>query len=334
MSSSVASHAASPAPDNRALFFPLLLAATAVTFILFPVTAHIFPAEASLAQLTAAITFVGSGGHVAASFFFYSDTEMRERLLLPQRNRFIIVPVTFVLGSALFFGLSGPVAVAWGATAYWVWQTHHYTRQNHGILAFASRAAGVPISSLERTAITLTGIAAVLGMVTFVTPTTETGLLEWGWYIHTVALGVFVAGWVLYGVSLFQRNPADCGQRSLVLLMLMLFFMPLFFFADALSAVATYAIAHGLQYLVFMSFVVSRPRRTVGLALLGGFVAAGGGLLFFLRTQHGTQGLMSEAFFGAYLGFVMWHFLLDAGVWRLSEPFQRDYMAERFDFLR
>jgi hypothetical protein len=38
--------------------------------------------------------------------------------------------------------------------------------------------------------------------------------------------------------------------------------------------------------------------------------------------------------FGAYLGIVMWHFLLDAGMWRLSEPFQRAYMGERFAFLR
>jgi hypothetical protein len=30
----------------------------------------------------------------------------------------------------------------------------------------------------------------------------------------------------------------------------------------------------------------------------------------------------------------MWHFLLDAGVWRLSDPFQRSYMARHFDFLR
>ena len=38
--------------------------------------------------------------------------------------------------------------------------------------------------------------------------------------------------------------------------------------------------------------------------------------------------------FGGYLGFVMWHFVLDAGVWRLSQPFQRAYMSQRFACLR
>ena len=34
------------------------------------------------------------------------------------------------------------------------------------------------------------------------------------------------------------------------------------------------------------------------------------------------------------LGIVMAHFVLDAGVWKLSEPFPRNYMAQRFPFLR
>jgi hypothetical protein len=335
MSAPPASSLSTGGPRHIALFFPLLIAATAITFVVFPLASYVLPEDTSLADLTVALFFLGSGGHVAASFFFYTDAEMRERLLVPERNRFLVVPVAIVIGSALFFGLAGLVPEAWGATVYWVWQTHHYARQNHGMLAFASRADGIPISMLERSAITLTGIAAIIGMITFVTPTEETRLFDWNWYIHTVALGVFACAWLLYALSIFrQRHARPTGRRSLVLLVLMLFFLPLFLFTDPLCAVFTYAVAHGLQYLVFMGFVVARPRPVVGLGALVAFVLIGGGLLFVLQRREGIMGAFPDTLYGAYLGIVMWHFLLDAGVWRLSEPFQRRYMSERFDFLR
>ena len=39
------------------------------------------------------------------------------------------------------------------------------------------------------------------------------------------------------------------------------------------------------------------------------------------------------ALYGAFLGTVMTHFVLDAGLWRLREPFQRKYMRQKFYFV-
>ena len=39
------------------------------------------------------------------------------------------------------------------------------------------------------------------------------------------------------------------------------------------------------------------------------------------------------AVYGAFIGIVMTHFVLDAGIWRLRERFQRGYMRERFSFV-
>jgi hypothetical protein len=106
-------------------------------------------------------------------------------------------------------------------------------------------------------------------------------------------------------------------------------------FEDALSAVFVYLVAHGLQYLVFMGFVVRRPgARALRNWLL--LVAATGcvGASIDLARLPGRWGWLGPALLGASYGVVIWHFLLDAGVWRLSETFQRGYMAERFDFLR
>ena len=39
------------------------------------------------------------------------------------------------------------------------------------------------------------------------------------------------------------------------------------------------------------------------------------------------------AIYGAMVGVVMAHFVLDAGIWRLREPFQRGYMRKKFYFI-
>ena len=37
--------------------------------------------------------------------------------------------------------------------------------------------------------------------------------------------------------------------------------------------------------------------------------------------------------YGVYVGVVMTHFVADAGIWRLREPFQRAYMKSKFHFV-
>jgi len=93
--------------------------------------------------------------------------------------------------------------------------------------------------------------------------------------------------------------------------------------------------AHGLQYLIFMSYVAAVPRAALlrrAIALAGFVVLVGAGLEFLQRPE--PFGNLRQAVYGAYLGIVMFHFVLDAGVWRLSQPFPRSYLAERFAFLQ
>ena len=121
----------------------------------------------------------------------------------------------------------------------------------------------------------------------------------------------------------------------MVATILMLFYLPLFVFRNAQLAVGSYAMAHGLQYLIFMGYVAAVPRaalarRAIALVACVGLI---GGLLQILQ-REAPFGDWRMPVFGAYLGIVMWHFLLDDGMWRLSEPFQRAYMGERFAFLR
>jgi hypothetical protein len=316
-------------------FFCLLMAATAIPFALLPTASHLVPRNASIEDLTAFTIFLGSGGHVAASFFFYGDPRTRRFMLGRERRaRFAAAPLFVILFAAVFMMYSEPPFRSWGIITYWIWQTHHYTRQNQGILSFVSRAEGLSVGVLERTAITLTGIAGIFAMTTFVTPFRETALAGLGWQLHSIGLAVFVVGWGFFLASAWKVSPRAAPLRWCVNGVLMLFYLPLFVFDDMQSGVMTYAIAHGLQYLVFMYSVAAVPkeRRTSRLVVLVAVVALGGLLLGWMQ-QESPWGDLRWAVYGAYLGVVMWHFLLDAGVWRLSEPFQRGYMSERFSFL-
>lgn len=317
------------------LFFSLLLGATALPFLLFPLAMHLLPQNLGLGGATAALVFVGSGGHVAASFFFYTDPRIRRFMLDAYRTRFVLVPALLIaamVGLAFFF--EGEPMLGYVILAYWIWQTHHYNRQNHGILAFVSRAEGQPVRTRDRVAVTLAGVAAVLGMVTFVTPWRMTVLADYAWHLDVAALAVFACAWIAYLPSLLGDDPRRTPWRSAILLMVMLFYLPLFFFEDAFTAVMTYAIAHGLQYHVFMAFVAGSPRetRTRAVASLVTWTLVGG-LFLDLSLRQQLWGEFGAVLYAAGLGVTMWHFVLDAGVWRLSEPTQRAYMAERFPFL-
>jgi hypothetical protein len=109
------------------------------------------------------------------------------------------------------------------------------------------------------------------------------------------------------------------------------FFLPIYLFDDPATAIAGYAIAHGLQYVVFMAFVgIDKRPLLPSLAILAGIGAIYAALALWLLDNVPQFG---NGLFGAFIGLVMTHFVLDAGIWRLREPFQRGYMREKFSFV-
>jgi hypothetical protein len=327
--------ASAPAAPDR--FFSALLFVTAVPLCAYGLSEALWTESGGAQRASLWVTFLGSSGHVAASFFFYTDSRVRGYMLANARGRFVWAPLSVIAAASLFFATAGPL-LPYGVTLYWIWQTHHYTRQNHGILSFVGRAYGGAPSELERTALTLAGVGGVIGALTFVAPYRDTFLAHFGWHLHHIALGSYVAGWLCFAAACIRdRRTLRTAHplRSIVALAMMLFYLPLFLFRNPQLAVGSYAMAHGLQYLIFMGYVAAVPRAALlrrALALVVFVVALGSALDFLQRAEH--FGDYRMAVFGAYLGIVMWHFLLDAGIWRLSEPFQRGYMSERFAFLR
>jgi hypothetical protein len=136
------------------------------------------------------------------------------------------------------------------------------------------------------------------------------------------------------------RNREAEGRPPLfvaVYLMSLLFFLPVFAFVDPFPAVAGLTLAHGYQYILLL-VLISGAERTgrlavfalpivIELALLGGILLTAADLRF--QDGAGT----GRALYGAYLGVVMAHFVVDAGLWRLRDEFPRKFLGERIPYL-
>jgi len=319
---------------ERNRFFALLTVATLMPCAFFILRAPQVESLWGTAEITAIVLFFGANGHVGASFFFYLEPGIRRFMIDEGRGRFLLLPPILIGLGALTFVAGGHTVRAYVICAFWIWQIHHFTRQNHGILAFASRSEGIEPSLAERTALALTNVAGILGAFTIIAPYRATVMVGWGWQIHAVGVCVYAAAVLAWLISLSDPARRRPGWRSWIMLLLILFYLPLYVVKDAFLAVFIFLTAHGLQYLVFMGYVVRRSEVRLRNAVIGLAVTTiGVGYAVYVMQSVGLKSAHGRGLLGAAFGVIVWHFLLDARIWRLSEPFQRRTMTERFDFL-
>ncbi len=315
-------------PTSRT-FFGLLLAATLLPILWLSAAGSAAGAQIIPGWATLFLIWLGGSGHVAGSYAFYLEPKARAFMTEERSLRFVWAPlmVVAVVGLTFSFSLTEPL-IGWLILGYWAWQVHHYSRQNIGILGFLARAERLPPSEAELRALRLTdlaGIAASLPLVSDFAATAIAPMSAWFWWL---GLAAFVAAW---GVWLVDRLGTGLRSRArdLGMVVLLLFYAPLFVFDSFPLAVTGFATAHGLQYFLFLTWVARVPSSRQLRAFLGlGVCTLGLGVALFL-SGLGARGTL----YGLGLGVVMAHFVIDAGIWRLREPFQRSYMAERFSFL-
>jgi hypothetical protein len=125
------------------------------------------------------------------------------------------------------------------------------------------------------------------------------------------------------------------------------FFVPLYISNNILISFSSYAIAHGLQYLVFMSVVSLNSSEIPALSPWRGIFKMACLTLFFgficycLADLRGVEFINSHLVTGKLLDFMVCavfggtlaHFVIDAGAWRLRKADSREYMVKRFGFL-
>lgn len=293
----------------------------------------------------ALLLFLGGSMHVASSAWLVTNPVVRE-MARRRPGRFLVAPGSLVVGGAIVgWQLSSP-AMAWVVLAFFGWQFWHFQKQNLGMVALVglSRRPSTPgLSSSERHALLAVGVAgssALLARPELLNLRRQVGDgLSWLWWPSVV---VFVAGTFAGLVIWFGRPPgARPTDLTVAFVLGFAYVVPLFVFDRPNVAVGSLTIVHGLQYLVIMSFVAGGDpdlfRRTVSFAIFVNLALIGGlGLAAMSRTHGASLGgstgpttAVSTAIFGAYLGLVAAHFVVDAAVWRLRDPDVRGMLSDR-----
>jgi len=295
-----------------------------VLVTLVPLAVMLLHATAVGLPLVAGIAVALGTPHVLATFGLYGDSELRE-VVRSDRVRLVWLPLLAIPMSALAFYVVNGSALLWLFTAFLIWQTHHFTKQNFGMVTFWTKARSLPGPTVaEKRLIKATTLVGGLGILRAVGEVPQ----------HDALLRS--AGLVLLALGTVAILATWAGTRSVALLVVLAFYAPLHLFeADLFAAAVAYQSAHGAQYYLMVGHVMggdrSRSNRWPAVAALVLVVALGGAaLVAATRPSTTSSGRLA---FGAAKGVVAAHFIADARLWRLRDPQVRTIMRRRFEFL-
>ncbi len=294
------------------------------------------PASAPPGRGLAWLLFVGSSAHVASTAWFYTLGEVRAHVR-EHRIRYVWTPVALIMSAGIIAAVTPAAGLQWCLLPYFAWQFFHFQKQNIGLAALA--AAGLqalPLRPAERRSLVVAGAAGIAGLLA------RPGLLQLAVRpdlagLYPAALAVF-AGAACTGLAAAARRPASERPAGfcVVYVISLVFFAPVFVFSSPYAAVAGMTNAHGQQYLLLVGLVAAgghRVRgRAIGVLVLGNIALAGGALLAAASHLHNGAPLL-RLLFGAYLGAVMAHFVVDAGLWRMRDRFPRAFLSARVPYL-
>jgi hypothetical protein len=308
----------------------LTVAGVVVAVVLTP------SASASPGRGLAWLLFIGSSVHVAGTGWLYTVADVRAHART-HASRYLWAPVGLVFAGALAALVVSPAMFGWLLLPYFAWQFFHFQKQNLGMVALAASSRGVAgLGVIERRAMTLAGVAGIAGLMA------RPGLLQLRVVpglgaLFSVAALTFAAAAVLGTILLVRRSREERPVGFCFVYMVSLCFsLPVFMFASPYAAVGGMTIAHGLQYLLLVGLMAAARQpgraRILGLAVFCNIALLGGGALSVASHMHGGNAL-ERCLFGAYLGVVMAHFVIDAGIWRMREAFPRQFMARHVPYL-
>lgn len=312
-------------------------ATIALTFIPLALAVVLAPA-AGAAPSTALVwlLFVGSSTHVGATAWFYCVGEVRAHIR-SHAVRYVWVPVGLVVGSAVMAVTVSAATMTWVLLAFFGWQFFHFQKQNLGLAALAARSVGAArLTTRERRALTSAGaggVCALVGhpaLVQLAPNRPLTVLFAAGGFVFAAGVGSGL-------VSLTSRKRADRPTAFVcVYVISLLFFLPVFVFSSPYAAVAGLTLAHGFQYLLLVGLLAGSPSGAgpsrLGILVFVNVALAVGLVLNQASHLHGGN-VVGRALFGVYLGVVMAHFVIDAGLWRLRDEFPRAFLTRRLPFL-
>lgn len=328
------------AGSSRKRLFTMLIFAGSAAPLLFYVVIGLSPMPVpnldSLIFTLAAIGFV----HVGMTIYFYVGDSRYNEIIQRDKLRYFVLPVILVAGSLAAFLLVAPQQLGYYVTAYLVWSIWHFNRQNFGLYAaFLNSEGQQPCSERERK---LFDALCAGPMLLAISLLPALGVGEGAAVARSAVVAAGQTMLALSAVLLLAEafrlgrfsSPIAAGWLTLSVL----FFLPPAVSTNPLIAFTFYG--HSIQFIVMMIFLAgaSSERCTYSAGtriaiLLGSGVGALALFIGLLQSFPDSPSALLVAA-GLLYGLAQWHFLVDAGVWRLRDPASRRNFNESFDFLR
>jgi len=332
----------------RRWFLIGLLLATWLPIAFFLLLAPAAGASGGLSSIRSVFLFLGTA-HVPATLYFYFDKDFSSI----RRNhpvRYFYVPLLLIAATGTVFAFTSVTVQAFVLLLYWSWQAFHYGRQNLGMYAFASIAeTGRAPRKAEKIAIELATVLAIVGTFKVLGSAVAPAYLHRSFdYLYQFGFVAFLAV-IVFAAGLYVKYFQDTSIfKTAFFFTAVLFFLPVFISTDNNIGFLSYAIAHGLQYIIFMGVISAtgtdqtiRASLYKNLTLFLAFLLLVGFAFWRVNDLREMEFVKStwayarfaDFLFGAVLGATMSHFVIDASAWRLSLAKQRSYITKRFYFV-
>lgn len=280
------------------------------------------------------MAFMFSVAHVGMSGFFWVDRRYR-RMITASPGEYYAVAALIAAGvvaGSCFIGARFEVLYS---SLFLLWNTYHFSMQNWGLICMVAQGTGGPRpSGVEKLGCLVSGFAGWIGVLlssdsgTLLDAGVHSAASRSGFYGLLVVLAVFVV------IAIRQAAARMHPARVAMSLAVGGFFLP-YYALTATNGVIAVGVAHAAQYLLVMLAIAgdrAEGDRLTRVSALAGVTALYIGF-YLLMMNSAFWSDWAEPARDFLYAVVIWHYLLDAGLFRLSRPAQRAAMAGSFPFL-
>jgi hypothetical protein len=271
--------------------------------------------------------FLMTVAHGGLSGLFWFDRRYRTYMAAWPRQYYWNIACLAVVSLIGVFTL-GQRFVGFFSLGYIVWNLFHFGRQNWGILCLAALGTNTPKPTrIENLAGHIACVGGVIGLLSWQLTDSAYGVRQLGCVIMLTGLALSVV------VACRQIISKTDPLRVLMTLSTGGFFLPIFLLG--LVGVTAMGATHGAQYAIVMTVLANDRRQGPPWFRVAGMVAVA---VLYLQLYVAltdptipTPWLLPAQVVSGLI--VMWHYMIDAGLWRLRQPFQRNAVRESFPFL-
>jgi len=279
------------------------------------------------------LTWLLGTAHVALTGFLWFDRRYRGHINA-QPGYFYGLPAVlaaFCVAAALLAGRAGELAFM---ALFQMWLLHHFGRQNWGVLCLT--AAGLrtgPASEIERQICRWAPVAGMAGLPAALPILAD---FEWAAGLRSVSLaaslGIAAAALWLAARQIATGTPI---MRAAVTVLVGVFFLPIPLIG--IGGIGVTGTAHAAQYALIIGYMAASrqgsdirpwalPLAVLALAYIGIYLA-------MMAQLEGAAPPIVTAVTVLWAGVTLWHFIVDANVWKLRDAFQRKTLRDSLPFL-